>query len=459
MPGTATRSPGRTSPGRNSSLTTMSPASQCLPTTRDSVGGAVGGAGGERGGVVGVVEGGADVVAHPAVDGDVGAAGAAVEGDLLDGADLVDRAHRRADDRAAGLDGQARERDAEGPALVLDDLGHLGGQLRGVGRVVLGRVGDAEAAAEVHLGHLDAELVGRPGRAARAPGGRRPRSPRCRRSGCRCGSAGRAARRPGGRRARGVRPRGRRRWRSRSRTSGPRGRWRCTRACGPRRRRSPAPSPAPSRPSSAATSASRSISCEGVDDDPADAELDGALELAEGLVVAVEADPLHREAGPLARRPARRRSRRRGESPSSASHRATVGAEERLARVVDVVVGEGVAEGAGAGAEVGLVEDVRRGAVLATSSGSGTPPTLRTPSAFVRRPRPEERDERVGVGRLTQPVRPAQRAVARGPSRTGVRWARPITSARGRRRRAGRARWRAPCGRTARARAAPRWSA
>ena len=38
---------------------------------------------------------------------------------------------------------------------------------------------------------------------------------------------------------------------------------------------------------------------EGVHDDPAHAELDGALELAEGLVVAVEADALHREPGPL----------------------------------------------------------------------------------------------------------------------------------------------------------------
>ena len=49
-------------------------------------------------------------------------------------------------------------RDAERAALVLDDLGHLDRQLRGVGRVVLGRVGDAEAAAEVELGHRHAEL-------------------------------------------------------------------------------------------------------------------------------------------------------------------------------------------------------------------------------------------------------------------------------------------------------------
>ena len=66
-------------------------------------------------------------------------------------------------------------------------LAQLGGQLRRVGRVVLGGVGDAEAAAEVELGQRDAELVDDPRVQARAPGGRRPRSRRCRRSASRCG--------------------------------------------------------------------------------------------------------------------------------------------------------------------------------------------------------------------------------------------------------------------------------
>ena len=56
----------RTSAGRNSSFTTMSPVSQCFPTTRASIGGASR-PGGQRRRVVGVVQGGADVVAHPAV--------------------------------------------------------------------------------------------------------------------------------------------------------------------------------------------------------------------------------------------------------------------------------------------------------------------------------------------------------------------------------------------------------
>mgnify|MGYP007002816036 CR=1 FL=1 len=44
---------------------------------------------------------------------------AAVEGDLLDRADLVDGAHRRADDRATGLDRQPRGVDAEGARVVV----------------------------------------------------------------------------------------------------------------------------------------------------------------------------------------------------------------------------------------------------------------------------------------------------------------------------------------------------
>ncbi|CPU67997.1 Uncharacterised protein [Mycobacteroides abscessus] len=38
MAGTASRSPARTSPGSCTSWTTMSPLSQCLPTTRASTG-------------------------------------------------------------------------------------------------------------------------------------------------------------------------------------------------------------------------------------------------------------------------------------------------------------------------------------------------------------------------------------------------------------------------------------
>src|SRR5919107_3694868 len=81
-------------------------------------------------------------------------------------------------------------------------------------------------------------------------------------------------------------------------------------------------------------------------------------------------------------------------------------AEERLARVVDVVVREGLAKSAGAAPEVRLVEDVRRGAVL----GDEVP---QVHAADLERPRgvlaggaaPQQRLELVDVRRHTQPGR------------------------------------------------------
>src|SRR3954469_23253248 len=91
VPGTATRSPRPTSPGRNSSRTTTSPLSQCLPTTRARTGwadapgargrgGRRGGAGGGGGdGVGGGGERGVFFVFFPSVFGDVAAPRAVVE--------------------------------------------------------------------------------------------------------------------------------------------------------------------------------------------------------------------------------------------------------------------------------------------------------------------------------------------------------------------------------------------
>ena len=279
---------------------------------------------------------------------DVGATGAAVERDLLDGADLVDRAHARADDRAAGLDREPRHRDAERAALVLDDLGHLGGQLRGLGRVVLGGVGDAEAAAEVHLGQRRRRARRRSGRAAPAPGGPRPRSRRCRRSGCRCGECRPSSSSPG-------RPATRR---TASKASPPviekpnfwsswavaMYSWVC------------ASTPAVTRTITRAVSAelagracaSRSISSKEstmIRPTPASTR---AAQLVVGLVVAVVADPRRVEAGP----------QRDGELAGGADVEAEplLGdpardrrAEERLAGVVDVVAAERVAERRGPG--------------------------------------------------------------------------------------------------------------
>ena len=63
-------------------------------------------------GVAGVVERGADVVARVAVDGDVRVT---IEGDPLDGADLVDGDRARPDDRPTGLD---RQRGCRRPAAT-----------------------------------------------------------------------------------------------------------------------------------------------------------------------------------------------------------------------------------------------------------------------------------------------------------------------------------------------------
>ena len=77
--------------------------------------------GGQQAGVVGVVERGADVVAHAAVDGDVGRGSPPSSVDLLDGADLVERDGRRPDDRPARLDRRAAARQARAAALSRDD--------------------------------------------------------------------------------------------------------------------------------------------------------------------------------------------------------------------------------------------------------------------------------------------------------------------------------------------------
>ena len=149
---------------------------------------------------------------------------------------------------------------------------------------------------------------------------------------------------------------------------------------------------------------------EGVHDDPADSGVERALELGRGLVVAVVADPgrvearaqgdgqltgaAHVEAQSLVGDPARDRR-----------------AEEGLARVVDVVRRERLAEGPGARAEVGLVEHVRRRPVLGDQVGQR------------RRRRPRARRRRACARWTTTAAAPARW----GPPARGA------TTARGRR--------------------------
>ena len=133
----------------------MSPLSQCFPDSVTLAGTASDARDGEHRRVARVVQGGADVVAHAAVDADVGAQA----GQLLDRADLVHGHGGRPGDRASRLDGQARHGQACCGALLLDDGAQTVGVVEDVHRVVGGGVGDALAAAEVELGQHDAVLV------------------------------------------------------------------------------------------------------------------------------------------------------------------------------------------------------------------------------------------------------------------------------------------------------------
>src|SRR5262245_34491761 len=76
---------------------------------------------GESGAVRGVVQRGADVVAHPAVHAHVRADAV----DILDRADLVQGEHGRPDDRTARLEREVRRVQPERVALLLDDAPDL----------------------------------------------------------------------------------------------------------------------------------------------------------------------------------------------------------------------------------------------------------------------------------------------------------------------------------------------
>ena len=101
------------------------------------------------------------------------------------------------------------------------------------------------------------------------------------------------------------------------------------------------------------------------------------------------------------------------QSPSSATQRATVGAQERLAGVEDVVRRERVAEGAGPGPEVGLVEDVRRGAVLGDQVGQRDAADARAR----RRPCAAVVDHRCGTSALGSVGWRSQAGPRRAPGR------------------------------------------
>ena len=154
---------------------------------------------------------------------------------------------------------------------------------------------------------------------------------------------------------------------------------------------------------------------EAVDDDPADAGVDGAAQLGVRLVVAVVADPGRVEAG----------AQRDGQLAAGADIQAQPllvdpaghgGAEEGLAGVEDVEGGERVAERPGAGPQVVLVEHVRRGHVLGDEVCHRHPADGQVAVDLVSRRRPQRRHQGVGVAGLTQPGGAFEGAIGVRPS-------------------------------------------
>ncbi len=155
---------------------------------------------------------------------------------------------------------------------------------------------------------------------------------------------------------------------------------------------------------------------ERVHDDPAHAEGDRPAQLGVGLVVAVQPDPRHREAGPLGDAQLSRGADVEAEAllgDPTGDRRA----EERLAGVEHVVRRERVAEGARPRAQVLLVQDVRRGVELGHQVGDRDAADDEVAVDLARGARPQLRHQHVGVARLAQPRRPAQRPVGVRPAR------------------------------------------
>lgn len=149
---------------------------------------------------------------------------------------------------------------------------------------------------------------------------------------------------------------------------------------------------------------------EAVDDDRADADGDGAVDLGGRLVVAVEAEPLGVDAG----------RQRHGELAAGADVDVQAGlghpardldGEERLARVVDLGGGadlgegglQGVAHLGGALPRLPLVDDVERGAEAGGQVGRAHASDGDLTVVAHDRAGPETGDERVGIVRNMQP--------------------------------------------------------
>ena len=341
---------------------------------------------------------------------------------MLDRAHLVQGDSGGAADRPAGLDREPRHGQSRGPALPLHDRPHGRGQRRHVRRVVPVHVGDAEAAAEIQVRRLDAELVRHPDQQARRAvrghleAGRvedlradvRVHADQVQRAVAEH-PAYRLERVPGRQRETEllVLVRGRDELVGvRLHADGRPDQHRLPHAALLRQPRQPGDLH------------------ERVQHHPADAGVQRPLQLGDRLVVAVQGDPVRRYAG----------AQRRGELAAGAHVQAEAllchpaqhrGGAERLRRVVHVGVAERGGEVPAPAAQVRLVQHVRRSAVLgrqvaqvdtaehqraAVASGRGDRPDRRRQPARVvrRRERPRQRLADVGVQRPSL-VRPHQR--------------------------------------------------
>ncbi len=148
MTGVAKTSPTFRSSGTLASATTMSPVSQCLPTRRTACGALGPGRPRQERLVAAAVEDGAGVVAHPAVDRDVGPHA----GQALDRPDAVQRDAGGRDDRPSRFGRHPHAGgDAHSRAGRLGRVGPLG-QRR---RALTVHIGDAEAATHDELGQVE----------------------------------------------------------------------------------------------------------------------------------------------------------------------------------------------------------------------------------------------------------------------------------------------------------------
>ena len=168
-----------------------------------------------------------------------------------------------------------------------------------------------------------------------------------------------------------------------------------------------------------------------VDDDPADAGVEGGGQLGDRLVVAVQQQPVAREAGPHRDRELAAGAHVEAE-PLLLDPAGDRGAQERLGRVEDHRAAERLAVVAAAAAQVGLVEQEDRAAVLGDQVADVVPAQGEPAGVGAgQAERPDGRVECAEVGRRAGVQALVGELAGPGPGRVGAH-RRTATSARAR---------------------------